>query len=123
LERAYPQEAFASDSAQNERVSSPLLQGVRIGSAPDAEGWFEVERGTRHVGEPETAYFLIPARRVEELVDRGRYSAPAQVAAPMPERGYAQFLDDIVTAAQRFGFRKEDAPGRNEPRLRGLRGG
>jgi hypothetical protein len=123
LERAYPQDAFASDAARNERVPNPLQHGVRIGSAPDADGWFEMERGTRHTGEPETAYFLTPARRAEELVDRRGYSAPVQVAAPAPGRGYAQFLDDIVAAAERFGFRKEDSPGPGDVRLRGFRGG
>jgi hypothetical protein len=103
LERAYPPDIFASDAAQNGKTPTEILRGVRVGSAPDQAGFFELERARRHVGEPETSYFLPPAESQE------------------PDRGYARFLADIVTAAGRFGFRKEDSPGRGEGRLRGLR--
>ena len=112
LERAYPAEAFAADAAQNERVASPVLRGVRVGSAPDKDGWFELERAARHAGEPETPYFLAPVLRAEE---------PQPVATPEPSRGYGQFLDDLIAAAKRYGFRVEDAPGPGDARLRGLR--
>jgi hypothetical protein len=121
LERAYPAAAFASDAAQNDKTPNELMHGVRIGSAPDAEGWFELERAVRHAGEPASGNFLAPTRRSEELVDRGRYSAPAQVDAPDPARGYRRFLEDVVEAAKRFGYRPEESPGRGDPRLKGLR--
>jgi len=122
LERVYPADAFAGDAAQNERAPYELRHGVRIGSAPDADGFFELERAARHSGEPSTPTFLAPARRAEELVERGHHAAPRQVSAPEPDRGYAQFLDDIVAAARQFGFRAEASPSR-DPRLKGLRGG
>ncbi|MFZ2003540.1 MAG: hypothetical protein WB697_10885 [Stellaceae bacterium] len=99
LEQAYPAEAFASDAAQNEPAAATLHRGVRIGSAPDAAGWFELEPATRHAGEPETPNFL----------------APAQAAR------HAQFLDDIVAAARRFGYRAEESPGPGDARIKGLR--
>jgi hypothetical protein len=105
LERAYPEGSFASDAAQNELVPNTVLHGVRIGSAPDDSGCFELERASRHVGEPETPHFLAPAQ--EGLADR--------------RRGYDQFLDDIVAAAKRSGFRQDESPGLGEVRLRGLR--
>jgi len=120
LERAYPADAFASDAAQNDLAPNQLVRGVRIGAAPDAEGWFELERAARHAGEPEAPYFLAPARRGEELVDQGR--SPSQTAPPRPDEGYGRFLDDIIAAAKRYGFRREDSPSR-DPRLRGFRGG
>ncbi|HTW53611.1 MAG TPA: hypothetical protein VME45_17095 [Stellaceae bacterium] len=123
LEQAYPAKAFAGDAAQNERASHELRHGVRIGSAPDAAGWFDLERATRHIGEPDTPYFLAPARRAEELVERGHHHAARQDSRPHPAAGYAGFLDDIVAAVKRFGFRAEESPGRDEPRLKGLRGG
>ena len=98
LEDAYPSDAFTSDAARNE-VASDIVRGVRVGSAPDADGWFELERAMRHAGEPETPYFL----------------------APRMSGGHAQFLDDIVTAAKRFGFRADESPGLGDPRLHGLR--
>jgi hypothetical protein len=107
LERVYPEDAFASDAAQNEVVPTTVRRGVRIGSAPDDSGRFELERAARHVGEAQTPDFLAPARRNEEPAD--------------PGRGYVQFLDDIVAAATRFGFRAEESPGQGDARIRGLR--
>ncbi|MBV8777475.1 MAG: hypothetical protein JO032_18405 [Alphaproteobacteria bacterium] len=121
LEAAYPAERFARDAAQNDVAPNQLVRGVRIGSAPDEAGWFDLEPAARHVGEPETPHFVAPARRVEPLVERGRYSAPRETAAPDPDDGYRRFLDDIVDAARRFGYRAEASPGIADPRLKGLR--
>jgi hypothetical protein len=38
-----------------------------------------------------------------------------------PPEAFATDAAEIVTAARRVGFRPEDSPGINEPRLRGLR--
>ncbi|HTZ37474.1 MAG TPA: hypothetical protein VMB84_15690 [Stellaceae bacterium] len=122
LEAAYPEAAFAADAAQNERAPQALTHGVLIASAPDAEGWFELSRARRHAGEPATPHFLAPARRAEAPVEQDRHDAAQQVAMPRPADGYAQFLDDIVAAAERHGFRADESPSR-DPRLRGLRGG
>ena len=51
LEEIYPPDAFASDTAQNGRVPSTVLSGVRILSAPDAAGDFDFERSTQQIGE------------------------------------------------------------------------
>jgi hypothetical protein len=122
LESVYSESAFARDATWNERPDA-VRRGVRLGSAPDTEGWFELERAKRHTGEPETPHFLTPVRRAEELIERGHHDAARQVSTPQPANGYAEFLDDIVAAAERFGFRAEDSPGRDEPRLKGFRGG
>jgi len=42
-------------------------------------------------------------------------------ADPDPRAGYEAFLANIVAVAERFGFEPEASPGRDEPRLRGLR--
>ncbi len=109
IERIYPAEAFASDAAQNDDLASGLERGVRVLSAPDADGAFGLEQATRQVGEVPSASFLAPRRR------------QAAAGDPDPRAGYAEFLDDIVTAAQRFGFEAEDTPGQGDPRIRGLR--
>jgi len=123
LERVYPEDAFANDASQNERVPNELLRGVLIGSAPDDSGCFELGRATRHVGELETPHFLAAARRDEELVEEGDHRSPRQVAPPQPATGYSQFLDDIIETARRVGFRADHSPGYGEPRLKGFRGG
>jgi hypothetical protein len=120
LEKAYPPEAFASDAAENGRSESGLRKGVRILSAPDAAGDFIVERASQQVGEAATAAFLVPHRREERLVNTGD-SPATESARPDPQEGYAEFLAEIVVAAQRFGFRPEQSPGRDAPGLQGLR--
>ena len=121
LEDIYPPDAFASDAAQNGRVPNTVLNGVRILSAPDAAGDFDFERATQQIGEAASASFLAPHRREERIVDAGRDSSTTVSAEPDPRAGYEAFLADIVAVAQRFGFEQEESPGRDEPRLRGLR--
>jgi hypothetical protein len=121
LEAVYPPDAFASDAAQNSRVPNTALSGVRILSAPDAGGDFDFERATRQIGEAASASFLTPHRRDEGTQDAGRDGPATKATDPDPRAGYEAFLDDIVAVAQRFGFEPEESPGRNEPRLRGLR--
>jgi hypothetical protein len=113
LEEVYPPDAFASDAAQNGRVPNTMLSGIRILSAPDAAGDFDFERATRQIGETASPSFLAPHRREEGTL--------AESAIPDPRAGYEAFLEDIVAVAQRFGFEPEESPGRDEPRLRGLR--
>ena len=109
LERAYPFEAYARDAAQNSLAESQVLRGIRILSAPDAVGAFELEPASRHIGETAGAVFLAPQRR---NVGSGEIDQRAS---------YEEFLDEIIAAAQRSGFEPEQAPGRNDSRLRGLR--
>jgi hypothetical protein len=109
LEEIYPPDTFASDAAQNGGVPNTVLSGVRILSAPDAAGDFDFERATQQVGEATSASFLAPHRPTTALAD------------PDPRAGYEAFLNDIAAVAQRFGFEVKESPGRDEPRLRGLR--
>jgi len=74
LEEIYPPDVFASDAAQNGRVPSTVLSGVRILSAPDAAGDFDFERATQQIGEAASASFLAPHRREERIQDAGRES-------------------------------------------------
>jgi hypothetical protein len=113
LERAYPPDAFAADAARNAAASSEAISGVRILSAPDGAGEFSFERGSRQVGEA-ASVFLAPYRR------RGNAGEP-EAASADPHAGYQAFLDDIVDAARRLGYKPEESPGQGDPRIRGLR--
>jgi hypothetical protein len=62
--------------------------GVRILSAPDAAGDFELERARRHVGEAASPTFLAPHRREDRLISAGRDSPATQSAQPDPREGY-----------------------------------
>jgi hypothetical protein len=121
LEEVYPPDVFASDAAKNGRVPNTMLTGVRILSAPDAAGDFDFQRATQQVGEVASTSFLAPYRREERTQDAGRDSPTTVSADPDPRAGYEAFLANIVAVAERFGFEPEASPGRDEPRLRGLR--
>ena len=119
LEQVYSPDAFASDAACNGQVTHEIILGVRILSAPNAEGEFIFERSSQHVAEASTPTFLAPHGREEMLTDTE--NSPAMGVRRRLPAGYLEFLDDIVVAAQKSGFEPEKSPGRNEPRLQGLR--
>src|SRR5215471_10083270 len=101
LERVYPPDALASDAAENGLATNQVVLGVRILSAPDAAGDFELERTGQQVGEAIPPTFLAPQRREERPIDAGGDSPAIQSARLNPRQGYEDFLADIVNAAQR----------------------
>jgi hypothetical protein len=113
IERVYPPDAFARDAAENDRHRVELLKGVRIASAPDEAGNFALEPATQYTGEVPGTPFLAPFHRRTAEED-----APDD---PAPRHGYGRFIDDIIEAARRHGYRAEDSPGPGDPRLRGPR--
>lgn len=137
LARAYPPEAFAADAAQNQKQpANEILRGVSVTAAPDETGAFELQRAARHVGESETseeegAVFLTPYRPLGAVRETGaagpggppppRAPGHAALGVPDPREGYEAFLDDIIAAARRRGFRGERSPGPGDARLRGPR--
>jgi hypothetical protein len=120
IERVYPPDAFASDAAQNRQTTNQVRLGVRILSAPNAAGDFELERSNQHVGEAASPTFLAPHRKERGVSSEQPGLQPA-IAPSDPRDEYADFLAEIVTAAEQFGFEPEKSPGPNEPRLQGLR--
>jgi hypothetical protein len=120
IERVYPPDAFASDAAQNSQTTNQVRLGVRILSAPNADGDFELERSSQHVGEAASSTFLAPHRK-ERGVNSEQPGLQPDIIAPDSRDGYADFISDIVAAAEQFGFEPEKSPGRAEPRLQGLR--
>jgi hypothetical protein len=117
LEHVYSSDAFAIDAAQNGQEMSQVVHGVRILSAPNASGYFDFERASQLAAEAKSSTFLAPYRREAKLTDAERDST----TLPDPRDGYEDFLADIIAAAQQLGFKPEKSPGRNEPRLQGLR--
>jgi hypothetical protein len=113
IERIYPADAFAGDASQNDRPKIETLRGVRIMSAPDEAGDFELEPASQQAGEEPQAVFLAPFHRA---------TAEENAAVdPDPRHGYEAFLAEIVDTAQRQGYRAEAAPGVGDARLKGAR--
>jgi hypothetical protein len=113
IERVYPCDAYVSDASQNERRKPAVLKGVRITETADEAGDFRIERAANHAGEVPGAIFLAPFHRVTAQED--------SAAEPDPRHGYEAFLDEIIEAAQRQGYRAEASPGPGDARLRGPR--
>ena len=113
IEGAYPPDAFARDAAENDRASIDTLKGVRIGSAPDETGDFELDPAALYSGEVPGAVFLAPFHRRTPSGDGG--------ADCDPHHGYDEFIDEIIEAAWRHGYRAAASPGPGDARLRGER--
>ena len=113
IERIYPPDAFARDAAENDRHRIEILKGVRIASAPDEAGNFALEPAAQYAGEVPGALFLAPFHR--------RTAEEYASDDPDPRHGYDAFIDEIIEAAGRHGFRAEETPGQDDQRLRGER--
>ena len=113
IERIYSADAFARDAAENDRQRIQILKGVRVASAPDGGGYFALEPAAHYAGEAPSAMFLAPFHRRTAKENAGD--------DPDPQDGYDAFIDEIIDAAQRHGYRAEESPGPGDPRLRGAR--
>jgi hypothetical protein len=128
LQGAYPAAAFQEDAANNAVGDAQVIRGVRIESAPDGDGWFQLSRAKQHVGESADAAgscFLAPsephimASLVGAEAEDGAPQGEALVAARRQE--YEVFIDRLAEAARSANF---PAPiGQGEERLKGFRGG
>ncbi len=138
IERVYSVDTFAVDAATNaKQPANELLRGVRILSAPDENGTFEIEPGIKHVGEVHSAAFLVSCRTlrglhaqaaVYEFLKRdagslvmSRTGQIYAIANPDPRVEYEAFIGRIITAAPRVGFRQNGSSGSGDARLQGLR--
>ena len=113
IERVYSRDDYARDASENERRKPGVLKGVQITAAPDENGNFMLSPASQQAGEVSGAVFLAPFHRV---------TAEEHAATdPDPGLGYEGFLDDIIEAAQRQGYRAESSPRPGDQRLRGPR--
>jgi hypothetical protein len=126
IETIYPEEAFALEAGQNSRTKTTVQKGVRILSAADANGDFELERASRQVGEaggPDQALFLSPdlVSSADALVEGVGYGTTVQrESGPDAHKAadYTAFIDRIIAAAREAEFRPAPA---GDERLRGPR--
>ena len=103
----YPPDAFARDAAENDRHRIEILKGVRIASAPDGDGNFALEPAAQYAGEVPGTLFLAPFHR--------RTAEEHAGDDPDPRHGYDAFIDEIIDAARRHGYRAGESPGPDDP--------
>ncbi len=129
VENFYPRSAFEEDARRNSEAKTTVHHGVRILSAPDAQGDFSITRAHQHVGEDapdQDTVFLTPF--MGEDYDRFMQSE-TDYGRPVPKEGhpdrdasaYSDFIDGILDAARKAHF--PDPIGQGEERLKGFHGG
>lgn len=128
FERIYDRHTFEQDAASNARSKATVVHGVKILSAPDADGQVEISRASHHVaeGNPEGDTIFVPAFSLHDstAADGNTYAGSAAPTANAPGEAadeYRSFIDDVVTAAKQGHFKPDI--GRGEERLKGFHGG
>jgi hypothetical protein len=126
IERLYPRDAFAADAAHNADGKAAVLHGVLIASEVSESGAFTLQRIRRQAGENDPlgdTLFLAPFAP-PALRQMTSYGGPAEDHGDPAARlapNYEGFIDRIIETARRAAFKTPI--GRDEPRLRGFRGG
>jgi hypothetical protein len=129
LETYYPLDSFVHDANQNARGKAMVMHGLRILSAPDADGAFKVTKAQHNVSEDDAehdALFLYSVRDDDNnWFDKAEPDASKAVHAkdnPVDvSELYRGFIDRVIDAARNNHFQKDI--GRGEPRLKGFHGG
>ena len=130
IERLYPRDAFDQDAGENSRGKAAVLKGVRILSAPDAAGSFELSRASRHTGEQEVegdSVFLAPypgdeSAALHQTAGYGGAEEKGDALEKLQSSGdYEAFIDRVLAAARSATFKQPI--GRGEERLKGFHGG
>ena len=129
LESYYPLDSFVHDANQNARGKAAVMHGLRILSAPDAEGAFKITKAQHNVAEDashEDTLFLYSVRDDDNnWFDSAEADASKAVHAkehPVDVSDlYRGFIDRVIETARTAHF--QDDIGRGEPRLKGFHGG
>ncbi|WP_207455926.1 hypothetical protein [Azospirillum sp. SYSU D00513] len=127
LERVYPRDAYEEEARRNAQDKNTVHHGLKILSAPDGEGNFDVMRANRHVGEvpaPTHSLFVcpfLPAAEQEQFTQDRNYGGPIQKPEGTENRTdpYQAFLAQVVATAKSADFPPTDG----EERLKGFHGG
>ena len=125
IERVYPRAVFEQEALSNTRGKASVLHGVRINSAPDGTGAFDLVRAAHQVGEDErsaSGVFLCPFAHQHATLEapEARAGSTDRLDALASVRDdYDVFIDKVVATARTVHF--DPSPGPGDPRLRGLR--
>jgi hypothetical protein len=129
LENFYPLDSFVHDANQNARGKTAVMHGLRILSAPDDNGAFNVTKARHNVAEDAShkdTMFLYSVRDDDNnWFDSDEEDASKAVRAKDnavdTSELYRGFIDRVIETARNAHF--QDHIGRGEPRLKGFHGG
>ncbi|BCJ91859.1 hypothetical protein IZ6_25940 [Terrihabitans soli] len=122
----YPMDAWEQDGSRNIQGNATVIHGVKIMSAPDPEGAFDLVRMSQHVAEndPESDEIFLSAFEpgAAEAMAGSTYSGGVQPTEHEHSKGgYESFIDSILEAARSAHFKP--AIGVGDDRIKGFRGG
>jgi hypothetical protein len=129
IESYYPLDSFVHDANQNARGKAAVMHGLRILSAPDADGVFKVSKTHHNVAEDashEDTLFLYSVRDDDnnwfdgDEADASKAVRAKDNAVDTSEL-YRGFIDRVIETARNAHFQPDI--GRGEPRLQGFHGG
>jgi hypothetical protein len=129
IESYYPLDSFVHDANQNARGKADVMHGLRILSAPDADGAFKISKTHHNVAEDashQDTLFLYSVRDDDNnFFDKGEADTSKAVHAkehPVDVSDlYRGFIDRVIETARNAHFQPDI--GRGEPRLQGFHGG
>lgn len=126
IEQIYGSDAWERDASRNAQGDASVVHGVTILSAPDADGMFDLNPTSRHVGEndPESDDVFLPAfqRDAAAAQSGSTYGGSVEpVSEAHGAKGYARFVDEILDAARNATFKPDI--GKGDDRIKGFRGG
>jgi|SRR5690349_7629991 len=129
LESYYTRDSFVHDANHNGMAKMPVMHGLCILSAPDAEGTFKVTKAQHSVAGQsvnQDVLVLYPVRDDDShWFDKSEPDAAKAIHVkehPVDVSNlYRNFIDRVIEAARNAHF--QTAIGRGEPRLHGFHGG
>lgn len=129
IESYYPLDSFVHDANQNARGKADVMHGLRILSAPDADGAFKISKAHHKVAEDashQDTLFLYSVRDDDNnWFDKGEADTSKAVHAkkhPVDVSDlYRSFINRVIETARNAHFQPDI--GRGEPRLQGFHGG
>ncbi len=127
IENLYPKSEFDQEAAGNSRGKAAIIKGLKILSAPDAQGEIELARASQHVGEsaPDTDSIFVAAYRAgASIADNGTaYESSTAPTSDNRDEGadYRNFIDEVLEKARSAQF--QPPIGKGEERLKGFHGG
>ncbi len=124
LEEIYGRADFEQDAARNAMADAAVHHGLRIESAPDPEGWFNLARARHQVGEVDgqDSLFLFPDHPSSASGGAdGALYGPEEDPAGAHREDYGAFIDRVLESARTADF--PSPIGRGEERLKGFHGG
>lgn len=113
VEKLYSKADFETDARLNAQDKAVVHHGLKILTAPDANGDFTLIRANQHVGEehaPVHSVFVSPFLEASEygrfIQDGTDYGGPVEPASPPrdPADPYRSFIEDVLLAARSTHF-------------------